>query len=77
MPSKNYSILVVQAINDANPFLIGVKLGKICLRLDIPVKDVAEYLGVKPQTIRNWFFGQHDVSPRHWHKVEELVKKLG
>ena len=76
MSSKSYSILMLQAINDANPFLIGVKLAKICVKLDIPVKDVAEYVGVSPQTIRNWFFGQTEVSARHADKIEALVKKL-
>ena len=76
MSSKSYSILALQAINDANPFMVGVKLAKICVKLDIPIKDVAEYVGVKPQTIRNWFFGHHEVSARYADKVEELVKKL-
>jgi len=49
MASRGYSTLMVQAIYDANPFFLGVKLAKIGVRLNIPVTDVAEYVnGSRP-----------------------------
>jgi plasmid maintenance system antidote protein VapI len=76
MAAHGYSTLMVQAINDANPFLLGVKLAKACLRLNIPVTDVAEYLHVSRPTVYAWFIGKRDVSPRHAAQVEKLIKKL-
>jgi predicted transcriptional regulator len=67
---------MVQAINDANPFLTGVKLAKICVRLNIPVKDVAEYLKVSRPTVYSWFIGKHEVSPKYIEQVEKLIDKL-
>ena len=71
MAARGYSTLMVQAIYDANPFFLGVKLAKICVGLNIPVTDVAEYLNVS-----SWFIGKHDVSPKYADQVEKLIEKL-
>ena len=76
MASRGYSTLMVQAIYDANPFFLGVKLAKICVRLNIPVTDVAEYLNVSRPTVYSWFIGKHDVSPKYADQVEKLIEKL-
>jgi DNA-binding transcriptional regulator YdaS (Cro superfamily) len=76
MPKKAYTILMEQAINDANPFLLGVKLAKICVKLDIPISDVAEYIGVSNSTVHGWFVGKRDVSPKHSETVQKLITKL-
>ena len=49
--TKGYTTLTVQAVYDANPFYLGVQLAKICIRLNIPVADVAEYLDVSRPTV--------------------------
>jgi plasmid maintenance system antidote protein VapI len=67
---------MVQAIYDANPFFLGVKLAKICVGLNIPVTDVAEYLNVSRPTVYSWFIGKHDVSPKYADQVEKLIEKL-
>lgn len=76
MATHGYSTLMLQAINDANPFLTGVKLAKICVRLNIPVKDVAEYLNVSRPTVYGWFVGKKEVSETHRERVEKLIEKL-
>lgn len=73
---RGYSPFLLQDINDANPFLPGVKLAKRCVALDIPVNDVAEYLGVARPTVYAWFVGEREVSKRYADKVEELIEKL-
>lgn len=73
---KAYSLLHIQAIEDANPFFLGVKLAKICVKLDIPLRDVAEYLGVSRNLVMDWFYGKRDVSMQYREKVEKLVSKL-
>ena len=74
--TKGYTTLFVQAVNDATPFFLGVKLAKICIKLDIPVADVAEYLGVSRPTVYSWFLGKRDVAPKYAEQVQKLINKL-
>lgn len=76
MATHGYSTLMLQAINDANPFLLGVQLAKTCVRLNIPVKDVAEYLKVSRPTVYSWFIGKSEVSKKHQEQVQKLIDKL-
>jgi hypothetical protein len=73
---KGYTTLFVQAVNDATPFFLGVKLAKICIKLNIPVADVAEYLGVSRPTVYSWFLGKRDVAPKYAKQVQKLIDKL-
>lgn len=74
--AKGYSVLTIQEIKEANPNLLGVKLGKICVGRDIPVTDVAEYFGVSRVTVYAWFRGKMVVSGKHVEKVQLLINKL-
>jgi hypothetical protein len=74
--AKGYSVLTIQEIKEANPNLLGVKLGKICVGRDIPVTDVAEYFGVSRVTVYAWFRGKMVVSGKHVEKVQHLINKL-
>jgi transcriptional regulator with XRE-family HTH domain len=74
--AKGYSTLTVQEIDDANPNLLGVKLGKICIKRDLPVSDVAEFFGVSRVTIYAWFRGKTVVSGKHADKMQKLITKL-
>jgi predicted transcriptional regulator len=74
--SKGYSTLTVQEIEDANQNLLGVKLGKICVKRDIPVTDVAEFFGVSRVTVYAWFRGKAVVSGKHADKMQKLITKL-
>lgn len=74
--AKGYSVLTIQEIEEANPNLLGVKLGRICVKRDIPVKDVAEFFGVSRVTVYAWFRGKMIVSGKHVQKVQELITKL-
>jgi hypothetical protein len=74
--AKGYSTLTVQEIQEANPTLLGVKLGKICVNKDIPVIDVAEYFGVSRVTVYAWFRGKTVVSGKHADKMQKLIAKL-
>lgn len=76
MATKGYTTLFVQAVNDANPFYLGVKLAKICIKLNVPVTDVAEYLGVSRPTVYSWFIGKRDVNPKYQEQIKKLIEKL-
>lgn len=74
--AKGYSTLTVREIEEANPKLLGVKLGRLCVKKDIPVSDVAEYFGVSRVTVYAWFRGQTVVSGKHADKMQKLVQQL-
>lgn len=76
MATKGYTTLFVQAVEDANPFYLGVKLAKICIKLNVPVTDVAEYLDVSRPTVYSWFIGKRDVAPKYQEQVKKLIDKL-
>ena len=71
-----YSLITVNEIQNANPNLLGVKLGKVCLKNNIPVKDVAEFFGVARMTVYNWFKGKVVVSGKHAERMLKLIDKL-
>ena len=73
---KGYSILMADEIKSADSSLLGVKLGRVCLSKDIPVKDVAEFFGVSRMTVYSWFRGKTLVSGKHSDKMKKLLEKL-
>ena len=75
MPT-GYSLLTVDAIQNADARLLGVQLGKICVKNDIPVTDVAEFFNVSRMTVYNWFKGKAVVSGEHADRMKKLIEKL-
>lgn len=75
MPT-GYSRLTEEAIRRADQSLLGVKLGQICLRNDIPVTDVAEFFKVSRVTVYSWFKGTAVVSGKHAERMIKLIEKL-
>lgn len=75
MPT-GYSLLTVDAIRRADQRLLGVQLGQICVKRDIPVVDVSEFFGVSRMTVYNWFKGTVIVSGKHAERMKKLIEKL-
>jgi len=74
--SKGYSKNFIDIIDNADENLLGVQLGSMCVKNDIPVTDVAEFFKVSRMTVYNWFKGSTKVCDPHLQKVEKLVSKL-
>lgn len=55
---------------------LGVKLGKKCIKLGIPVADVAGRVGVSRQTVYNWFIGAYDPKPELATVITQLLRNL-
>jgi transcriptional regulator with XRE-family HTH domain len=55
--SVGYSQATVRANKSANGKRQGVRLGRVCIRRNISVTEVANDFGVSRQTIYNWFSG--------------------
>lgn len=57
-----YSARLIELNKRADKRLLGVRLGRVCIKHNVPVADVASTLGVSRQTVYNWFTG--DTSPQ-------------
>ena len=73
---NGYSKRLIDDNKIANANKIGVKLGRLCIKLDIPVADVAAYCKVSRMTIYNWFKGSFDPSKDISAIVQKLTDKL-
>lgn len=74
--SYGYSQRLIEAIQEADPKLLSVALGRLCLKLDIPVNDVAQALGVSRATVYNWFWGSSKPDPKRSARISEYIRKL-
>lgn len=76
MNPRGYSRNFIRANKAADPFHVGVVLGRICIERDIPVQDVAEYLGVSRQTVYLWFLGRTNPQPKIRGRILALLDRL-
>jgi hypothetical protein len=58
METRGYNYRLVTANKEADMQHPGVKLGRLCIEKDIPVRDVANHFGVSRATIYKWFVGE-------------------
>jgi hypothetical protein len=78
MDTRGYTLRIVRANKVANAKSPGVKLGRICIEKDIPVREVAEYFGVSRMTIYKWFVGEWIPRKIHTEKISDIVQaKVG
>jgi predicted transcriptional regulator len=74
--SYGYSQRLVEANSNADTKSLGVYLGNRCIRLGIPVSEVADTLGVSRATVYNWFWGEVNPRPEHNDKITEFLRTL-
>lgn len=55
--STGYSLRIRDLNAKADKRKIGVRLGRVCIKHNIPVSVVAKHMGVTRATIYNWFCG--------------------
>ena len=73
---RSYDQLVVRAIMGAKPVTPPVKLGQLCVELDIPVLEVASKLGVARGTVYAWFTGTRTPRPAKLAALLEYLAQL-
>lgn len=73
--SYGYSARLIEANKQADVNLPGVKLGRICIKHDVPIAKVAMYLGVSRQTVYNWFTGVYSPTPAIARRVSDFCAK--
>ena len=71
--SYGYSSRLIEANKKADTSHLGVYLGRKCIKLDIPVSQIAKQLGVSRMTIYNWFIGLHTPQAAYASTIKELL----
>jgi transcriptional regulator with XRE-family HTH domain len=71
-----YSIRLIELNKGANSKLLGVRLGRVCIKKNVPVSEVASKLGVSRQTVYNWFTGSSNPQNTIVTGVEKLLVSL-
>lgn len=59
---SGYSVKIVELNDSANPNLLGVQIGRLCISNNISVMAVAKYMDVSKATVYKWFSGKVDIS---------------
>jgi DNA-binding XRE family transcriptional regulator len=75
--SQGYSLRLRTLNQKAPSRLLGVRLGRVCIKHDVPATVVAEVMGVSRQTVYNWFKGTSSPGPLLTSKVERYIANLG
>ena len=71
-----YSLQLAKANQEASAKHPGVKLGRICIKHNVPVAQVAKYCGVTRATVYSWFKGETNPSEEHLPKMIKLAESL-
>lgn len=71
-----YTLMLAEAIKRAPKHKLGVRLGKACLRANVPVIQVAKDFGVSRPAVYAWFTGRSVPNLRLEEKIEQYIKRL-
>lgn len=74
--SKGYASSFINEVNASDKSKIGVQLGTVCVKRDIPVTDISQFFDVSRMTVYSWFRGKTNVPEKHREKMQKLVDKL-
>lgn len=74
--NNRYSLNIMLLNQQAEQKRLGVKLGKKCIKLGIPVAEIAGKVGVSRQTVYNWFIGAYDPKPELAMVITQLLRNL-
>ena len=74
--SYGYTVKLVTLNKSADKESLGVKLGRECIKYNVPVSHVAECLGVSRQTVYNWFTGASLPNEQTRKNIEKFINKI-
>jgi hypothetical protein len=69
-----YSQSLATTLLEADSEHIGVTLGKQCVKVGIPVAEVANSLGVSRATVYNWFWGLNTPHPKYEKPIRDFIR---
>lgn len=73
--SYGYSQSLVQANKEASARLLGVALGRYCIKQGISVSETAEHFGVSRMTVYQWFKGSRNPNPVTADKIQRYMNR--
>ena len=76
MDDRGYSLRIVRANEQADPSNSGVLLGRLCIKKEIPVVEVAQFFDVSRMTIYNWFSGASKPQKRLHETIQQTIDKF-
>lgn len=71
-----YSQKIVRLNSQASTAMLGVRLGRHCIRVGISVIEVANHFKVSRTAVYNWFTGLNDVSSKYETKAISFIEWL-
>jgi transcriptional regulator with XRE-family HTH domain len=75
--SQGYSLRLRDLNRKAPSKMLGVRLGRVCIKHDVPASVVAGRMGVSRQTVYNWFRGASSPSSNLAATIEQYISSLG
>jgi hypothetical protein len=73
--AKCYSEKYLLSLNGLNEKRLGVQLGRLCVKANLPPSMIADIVGVTRQSIHNWFRGG-PIRERNISRVEKFIDLL-
>lgn len=74
MRTMSYSAKIIRLNANADPSLLGVSLGRLCIQRQIPVNRVCRDLDVSKAAVYRWFTGKHEVGKHLRLKVQAYLR---
>jgi hypothetical protein len=71
-----YSQKIAEANTKADTSMLGVRLGRMCIKQGVSVIDVANHFKISRTAVYNWFVGLNDVSSKHEQEAIALIEWL-
>ena len=73
--ARPYSEQFLLALTKADPTRVGVQLGKVCVKANLPTSYVAEAFDVSRMSIHSWFRGQY-VREKNYERIVKFIDKI-
>ena len=71
--ARPYSERFLLDLNKADPTRVGVQLGKVCVKANLPTSYVAKAFDVSRMSIHSWFRGQY-VREKNYEKITKFIE---
>ena len=71
--ARPYSEQFLLSLRKADPTRIGVQLGRVCVKANLPTTYVAEAFNVSRMSIHSWFRGQY-VREKNYERITKFIE---
>jgi predicted DNA-binding protein YlxM (UPF0122 family) len=71
-----YSQKLAEVNAEADAKMLGVRLGRLCIKQGISVMEIATHLKISRTAVYNWFTGLNEVSSKYEQEVKNLIDWL-